>query len=616
MRLRGIENPICIALLAGSFVVALAASWIDFGAQIDNYAYDFIFRVYRPKPWPTETILLAIDERTLNSVGGMQNIRAPLASGLALVAAAKPTTMAIDVILAEAGDRSASEQLERALRGAPKLVLSCELYPDGREWEEPRPEFARWAAAVGHVHAEPDPLDSISRALPLERIAGRDRRWALALEAYRVSRGLSILETPDDLQVGNARIPSRFADGRLMRIRYVPDNMPPIPRVSLNDLLAEPSLAARFVGKAVFVGVTAQTELRDRLLTPYSRGRYMPGVEIHANAYETIAQGRFLTDAPQWQVVGFALLLVVLAGLTYARLPGWQANATAVAILLAANFTPYLYFRRGTVFSYVTPVTAAWFSLVSAASYQYLVVRRRLGKAEADRSRYQQAMHFVTHEMRTPLTAIQGSSELMSRYSFTEEKRKQIAQLINSESKRLGRMIEIFLNVERLSAGQMELKRETFAAAPLVAACIERVRPLADRKQIRIALDPLPEDTLTGDRELMEYAIYNLLTNAVKYSPQNTDVTVFGARRDDRLTISVQDQGIGMDQKEVRKIFEKFYRTRRAEESGEVGTGIGLSIVEQIVHQHGGTIEVASRPGHGSCFTLRLPVSVSASVAE
>ncbi len=114
----------------------------------------------------------------------------------------------------------------------------------------------------------------------------------------------------------------------------------------------------------------------------------------------------------------------------------------------------------------------------------------------------------------------------------------------------------------------------------------------------------------------MEYAIYNLLTNAVKYSPQNTDVTVFGARRDDRLTISVQDQGIGMDQKEVRKIFEKFYRTRRAEESGEVGTGIGLSIVEQIVHQHGGTIDVASRPGHGSCFTLRLPVSVSAGVAE
>src|ERR1039458_10602284 len=72
----------------------------------------------------------------------------------------------------------------------------------------------------------------------------------------------------------------------------------------------------------------------------------------------------------------------------------------------------------------------------------------------------QQAMHFVTHEMRTPLSAIQGSSELISKYALTEEKRKQVADLINSESKRLARMVEVFLHVERLTAGQMELKRE------------------------------------------------------------------------------------------------------------------------------------------------------------
>jgi len=73
--------------------------------------------------------------------------------------------------------------------------------------------------------------------------------------------------------------------------------------------------------------------------------------------------------------------------------------------------------------------------------------------------------------------------------------------------------------------------------------------------------------------------------------------------------VSVRDQGIGIDQKDVRNIFQKFYRTRKAEQSGEVGTGIGLSIVEQIVLQHGGKIEVTSTPGKGSCFTLILPVS-------
>jgi signal transduction histidine kinase len=136
--------------------------------------------------------------------------------------------------------------------------------------------------------------------------------------------------------------------------------------------------------------------------------------------------------------------------------------------------------------------------------------------------------------------------------------------------------------------------------------CVERVRPLADRKKIGITLSENFDAPLEGDRELMEYAFYNLLTNAVKYSPQQTAVSVFARRRGGEVRISVQDQGIGMDAKEVKQIFQKFYRTKRAEESGEAGTGIGLSIVEQIVAQHGGRIEVESSPGKGSCFTLVL----------
>jgi two-component system phosphate regulon sensor histidine kinase PhoR len=225
-------------------------------------------------------------------------------------------------------------------------------------------------------------------------------------------------------------------------------------------------------------------------------------------------------------------------------------------------------------------------------------------------------MHFVTHEMRTPLTAIQGSSELIGRYTMTEEKRKQMAQLINSESKRLGRMIEIFLSVERVSAGQIELKKEQFSGTELMSACVERVRPLAERKQIEIRMEPGTDASLMGDRELMEYAFYNLLTNAVKYSPPSTEVAVFAQRDGDRVRISVKDQGIGMDPKEVRKIFQKFYRTRKAEQSGEAGTGIGLSIVEQIIRQHGGSIDVSSSPGRGSCFTLVLPAQKMNSMVE
>ncbi len=611
------QTAIYWALLAASFAVALTASWTSFGAQIDNDAYDWMFRLYQPPAWQPDSILLAIDEPSLNAYGGVPGMRKPLAEALELISAASPRTVAVDMILTDKTDPAIDASLAAAMGKTHNLVLACQLLPDSSAWEDPLPMFAAHAAALGHVHVEQsEQLDSVGRSLPLEEYTGRVRRWALALEAYRVSRSAAILESPTDLDVGGRLIPAARANRRLMRIRYAPPSMR-IPRVSLKALLEDPSLAVSFSGKVVFAGVTAQTAVRDWLFTPYSAGTPMVGVEIHANAFETIAQGLFLTDAPPSVALAFSLLLVAAIGFTYSRFTGRTANGLAAGIMIVAHATPYWCFTHRIVLSFCTPVSSAWLSLITAGGYQLLVVRRNLRKSEADRDRYRQTIHFVTHEMRTPLTAIQGSSELMGRYALPEEKRKQIAELINAESKRLGRMIEMFLSMERLSAGQVELKKETFSAGDLMAGCVARALPLAERKQIRILTEAAPQEILLlGDRELMEYAFYNLLTNAIKYSPQRTQITLAAVRKHDRAHISVEDQGIGMDQKEVKQIFQKFYRTKRAEQSGEVGTGIGLSIVEQIVVQHSGTIEVMSRPGHGSRFTMVLPAPVSVPAAE
>jgi signal transduction histidine kinase len=153
----------------------------------------------------------------------------------------------------------------------------------------------------------------------------------------------------------------------------------------------------------------------------------------------------------------------------------------------------------------------------------------------------------------------------------------------------------------------MEFRQERFPLQELVDGCVGRARPLAENKSIEIEVLNIPPDELIGDRELMEYAIYNLLTNAVKYSPARTRVSVYGEdERGDRVRLSVEDQGIGMDKNEAGRVFEKFYRTKTAEQSGEMGTGIGLSLVKQIVDEHGGTIQVESEPGKGSKFTLIL----------
>ena len=338
-----------VALLAAAFVVAVVGSWM-FGAQLDNYAYDYMFRLYQPKPWVPQSVLLAIDERTLSSIpGGIHGIRRPLAEALRLVAPASPKAVAVDVILAERSqDPAVDAELAQAFHATPNLVLSCELIDDGREWEEPLNEFRR-GAALGHVYADPDKNDSVTRAIPLEKRSGHVRRWALSLEAFRLSRGAPIIESPTDLQVGNTVIPVR-GDSRPMRVRFIPFDMAPIPRVSLKGLLDNPARAKEFAGKVVFVGVTAITEVRDRLLTPYALGRQTTGIEINASAFETMAQGLFLRMCP---ILGAALQ----PGAGGGRGPGVPLSARLVGIrrrrvlvLARAGVTPYVFFTHRRVF--------------------------------------------------------------------------------------------------------------------------------------------------------------------------------------------------------------------------------------------------------------------------
>jgi signal transduction histidine kinase len=613
-----------VGLLAASFALALFTSYI-FGPQINVYAYDSMFRAYRPPPVRPETAVLAIDELTLMDCGGIRGIRRPIAQALRILGQAKPKAVAIDVILADKGNPLEDAALASALRSTPNLVLSTELIDGGRIWEDPRSEFAE-NARLGHVSAVPD-KDGVTRSILLYQHNSRVQRGALALEAFLLSRGgvtpresLTFTRLPGGLAsaevtVGNTAIPvleDTREHRRFMRVRFFPPDMT-VPIVSMKRLLDNPALAAQFAGKVVFIGVTANSEIHDRLFTPFG---LTPGTEINAAAFETMAHGLFFTDVPPiWENL-IALGMLIVIGLVFRYFPGWRAYAAGALILFGATLVPYVFFKNQLVFPFATSAFVAWLGTLAAASYYHLVVRRNLSVEQASRERYQQAMHFVTHEMRTPLSAIQGSSELISKYALTEEKRHQIALLINSESKRLARMVEIFLNVERLSAGQMELKREAISVKEMMEICVQRVRPLAERKQIGVTLDPIAEEVaLTGDRELMEYACYNLLTNAVKYSPQRTQVTASAWKDNTLVCISVKDQGIGMDQKEVKQIFQKFYRTKKAEESGEAGTGIGLSIVQQIVEQHGGRIEVTSRPGVGSCFTVIVPARTAVPVS-
>jgi len=596
-------TPGYFGILAASFLIAVSAGWTSLAGRMDRDAYDWMSRAQPPIRHQPQSVVLAFDERTLAGMSYPRGIRPMLALALEQLADAKPAVVAIDILLSGETDLADDARLAAALAKTPNLILASDLIPNTNEWEDPAPAFAKAARAIGHVHAAPDPL---SRVLPLELAGGRDRRWAMALEAARLKLGGGpLMESPDDIELGGALIPATRATNRAMFIRYREG----IPVISVAQLRANPALGSQFRGKVVFVGITAQTAARDRLVTPLD-DRPMSGVEIHAQAFETLVNRDFLRLAPLSVTVLTCLLLTALSGLVFAFLPGWKAYVGAVAVLLLAHVAPHVIFAQANlVMPYLSTVWSAWLSAVAAAGWQYFVVRRALEQSESDKQRYQQAIHFVTHEMRSPLTAIQGSSEMMGRYNLPEDKRKQMAQMINNESRRLAKMIQTFLDIERITDGQMEIKAEPFQLDDVVHGCVDRASVLAERKSIRLNLVTATQAfTIQGDRELMEYAVYNLLTNAVKYSAAETVVTItIQADSEGRARIAVCDQGMGMDEKELKNIGRKFYRTKRAEASGEVGTGIGLSLVQQIISHHKGKMEVASTLGVGSCFTIVLP---------
>ncbi len=604
---------------AAARALGLSAGWSPWGRAIDLWAYDFLLRLHPPEPAPSASVILAIDEQTLDAHGGLLHLRAPLAKALETVCRHEPAAVAIDIILSEPGEADANHALEKALAGCPNVVLATHLASlvgstaGATSWEEPLSRFALHAAALGHAHAEPDE-DGVTRRIQPAKAAGRDRRWAMALETFRLASGTeAIRETGRGLEIGDTFLPLGPAAGAALRIRYR-NPASTVESISLKAVLEDPADAAALRGRVVFVGVRITGGLDRYLMTPYSFGEAMSGVEINANAYETLVAGRFLADVPGSTELLACLLLAAALGLLHAKGSGARTITAAATVLAAAHLVPAAAFRAGYVFPPAALLTVGWLGFLGSGYLRHLVVRKRLGQAESQRDRYQRAVGYVAHEMRTPLTTIQGSSEIMSRYPLSDEKRKEIAEMIHRESKRLGRMMETFLGVEQLSTGERDLAGESLPAAEILTAALDRARPAADKRQIEIEQDFADAATIWGDREFLEYAYYNLIANAVKYSPARGKITVRAKQHQDHVYLSVEDRGYGMDESEIKNIFQRFYRTERAEQSGTPGTGLGLALVEEIVERHGGSIKVESRVNEGSRFTVSLPAAAAGSV--
>ncbi len=216
----------------------------------------------------------------------------------------------------------------------------------------------------------------------------------------------------------------------------------------------------------------------------------------------------------------------------------------------------------------------------------------------------------ISHELRTPLSFLQGYTEaLIEGLAQTEAERMEYLGSILDEIYRLRRLVLELLDLAQLESGQLSMARDPLSLTGLIRRVYQKLEPLArDGGQHFSLVLPEEEISVLGDKDRLEQVLLNLLSNALRFTPERGKISLLAEVEEDYVRVKVVDTGVGIPEEDLPYIWERFYKVEksRARESG--GTGLGLSIVKNIVEAHGGTVAVQSEPGAGSTFSFTLPL--------
>ena len=211
------------------------------------------------------------------------------------------------------------------------------------------------------------------------------------------------------------------------------------------------------------------------------------------------------------------------------------------------------------------------------------------------------------HELRTPLASLSTATYLLLRPEMSREQRDQIVNNIHNETLRLNSLASSFLDLARLESGRVQFRKTRFSVADLIYECSDVMVSKAQESNIQIRVDiPNEMPLMEADRDKIKQVLLNLISNAIKYNRPNGTVIITGTFDTTDISITIQDTGMGIPDEAIPHLFEKFYRVREHEGKAS-GTGLGLSICKQIIQGHNGRIEVKSKMGIGTSFTLHLP---------
>ncbi len=234
------------------------------------------------------------------------------------------------------------------------------------------------------------------------------------------------------------------------------------------------------------------------------------------------------------------------------------------------------------------------------------------GEAEDANRLKDEFLATVSHELRTPLNAILGWSSMLKKGMLKEENVRNAMTIIERNAKAQAEIISDILDVSRIITGKLQIESELVDLTPIILAAVETQQPAADAKSIALKLS-LDENAglVIGDADRLQQVIWNLVSNAIKFTPNGGRVEVSLEQADSNIEINVSDSGIGIEAKFLPFVFERFRQADSSTTRADKGLGLGLAIVRHLVELHGGTVQAAS-DGSGSTFTVKLPLVAEA----
>jgi signal transduction histidine kinase/ActR/RegA family two-component response regulator len=645
--------------------------------RLDSGVYDTLLRSTGPEPPLGRIVIVDIDDRSVARVGQWPWRRDVIARLIARLRDLGARTIALDIIFAEpdrnqrppdaatpgtsvddaaTAPTASDARLAETIRGAHVVVghafrfesaaggsPRCLLHPlramivqrEGDAGDLPLftatgalcslPILAEAAGASGFLNAAPD-LDGILRRAPLV-LAFNGRTYpALALAALMGDTETAELRVVNantvSLAIADRTIPLDGRGNLLLRYRGAKRTF---PYVAAADVLDGQAPLDAFRGSIVFVGATA-LGVQEFVATPHDS--LFPGVEVQATLADNLLRGDFLRR-PENSVL-LQLLMVLGVSLGMALVIGragvrWGTVAAVAVLALLWGASAWLLASRGVYLSPLLPVTGVVVSVVALSSIALAadvraaltLLQRARRDAESAAQAKSEFLMTVSHELRTPLSVVYGYVQMLAKGVLKGEQKERALASVERNARAQTQLIDDLLVASQSASGKLRLDVKALDLGEVVRSVVDNARSAIDAK--RITLHAAIDDhvgLVVGDRDRLQQVVWNLVSNAIKFTPDRGRVEVRLERVKSSAVITVGDSGAGIADEFLPHVFEHFQQQDSSQTREHGGLGLGLAVSRHIVELHGGKIDVdGGGDGRGATFRVRLPLNRASAVA-